>query len=792
MPFFAHSHPDLPREQWQPLRDHLLTCARNAKDFAASFGAGDCAFLCGLLHDLGKYSLAFQKRLEGGKRVDHSLAGAVEAQKFLLSGGLRVLANPLAAIISGHHTGLADGVAQGTEAQSLLDRLRGKDTLPGYTAWQKEISLPQAMPFMPAFPRLTEEEKANQEEVLAFRLFFWVRMLYSCLVDADFLDTEAFIRPEKAARRGGYPALEALHDTFDRFMSEIEAKAKPGEVNTQRAIVLAACRREALASQGVFSLTVPTGGGKTLSSLAFALDHAQKHGLRRIIYVIPYTSIIEQTAEVFREALGPCLAHAVLEHHSNAAEDKPEKLPEAADDHEDARTLAFENWDAPIIVTTAVQFFESLFASRSSRCRKLHRIAESVIVLDEAQTIPTSLFRPCCAAIKELTGMYRASAVLCTATQPEVGITPWNRNGLTDVQEIIPDVPGLFRALDRVRVDNIGTLEPPALAARLAAHHRVLCIVNTRAEARELCERLRDNPQDREATDGAHPHGEWNDDSPQGAGDAVFHLSTWMCPAHRKDVLQHVKELLKNPDNPLVRLVATSLIEAGVDIDFPVVYRAMTGVDSIAQAAGRCNREGRLELGQKGQTFVFSFPGTLRGEMDRRKNAAEAVQRKNLPLLSPEAVSFYFRELHSLAGPDGLDKPQILRRIRESLVGDSNGPLFPFRSVDRNFRFIDDHTVPLIIPYDDEAREALDTLREGKADRHLYRLLQQWTVGVPERAINGLTACGAAKTVGFAGQHYELVNEDLYRGLKKRQSTGPAWGLDLRNPVFREVEGLTF
>lgn len=759
MLFYAHSIPGQPPEQWQSLHAHLTATASSAAAFASAFGCGEWAFLCGLLHDLGKYSQAFQKRLHGGKRVDHSLAGAIEATRFLESRSYGVFANPLAHIISGHHTGLANGVSEKEGGPSLRERLQTKDALPDYAAWQQEIALPQSLPPLPSF---SGTHKAD----VAFSIFFWIRMLYSCLVDADFLDTESAITPEKAAQRSGYPDLGILHEAFNAFMARKTAAAKPGTVNEQRAKVLAACRKAALQDQGIFSLTVPTGGGKTLSSLAFALDHAARHSLRRVIYVIPYTSIIEQTAEVFREALGADLAHAVIEHHASA-EEKTALLPQDADQREDTRTLAFENWDAPIIVTTAVQFFESLFAARASRCRKLHNIAGSVIILDEAQTLPTPLFRPCLAALRELSGMYRASIVLCTATQPEVGIKPWNRNGLEGVREIAPDPPALFKALERAQVRSLGSVDMPALAERLVAHERALCIVNTRSQARDLYELLRDRlPK-------GHP---------------LFHLSTWMCPAHRKAVLAGIRAMLHDPANQPLLVVATSLVEAGVDLDFPVVYRALAGVDSIAQAAGRCNREGKLSMGH---TYVFSLPDRLRGEMDRRRGATEAVLRDGLPLLSPEAVTQYFNDLHSTVGSTGLDMPGILRRVQEN----AEKGLFPFRSIERDFCFIEDYDLPLIIPYDSNARAALRRLSAGQADRALYRSLQQWIVGVPQTTMAELLGKSAAP-VGFAGQHYALINDDIYDGLIQEQAkapaTAPGVGLDVRDPVFRRQEGLVW
>lgn len=756
MPFYAHSLTQKTEEHWQLLKDHLENASTLAADFGAAFNCRDWAAWLAFLHDLGKYSHLFQKRLRGGSRVDHSLAGALEAMRLLEQTGLKSLRHIAAHVISGHHTGLADGIPTGNAGVSLKERLAGRGKLPDYSAWASELSLPP----LPAAPPALKRENAAD---CAFAFFFWARMLFSCLVDADFLDTEAFIQPERAALRGGYPLLETLAQKLDETLAQMAAQAKPSPVNDRRAEVLAACRRAAAQTPGLFSLTVPTGGGKTLSSLAFAFDHAKKHNLRRIIYVIPYTSIIEQTAGVFRRAFGPELAHAVLEHHSNVAETE-KKSPEDADDLEDARSLAFENWDAPIIVTTAVQFFESLFAARSSRCRKLHRIAQSVVVLDEAQTLPPALLRPCLAAVKELAASYGTSFVLCTATQPEVGVKPWNRNGLTGVREITPDVPALFQALERVDVEFIGQVEMEDLAERLRGCARALCIVNTRPQARDLAEAL------------------------HGAGQRVFHLSTWMCAAHRKEVLARVQEMLADETQPDLLLVATSLIEAGVDIDFPIVYRAMAGLDSIAQAAGRCNREGRLP---RGHTFVFDLPATARGEQSRRQSACRAVLRAGLPFLSPAATAMYFDELYSVEGAGGLDQPGILRRAAET----AKQCLFPFRSVEKDFRFIRDYELPLLIPYNDEARAALALLRENRVSRPLYRKLQQWTVGVPERSLAALLAAGSIEAVGPAGQHYALLNEDLYSGLRgnpRPDSAGLELGLDIRNPAFMEIDSGIF
>jgi len=750
MKYYAHSTTG-PEEEWQGLAEHLNETAELAGRFAAAFNSQIWAYLAGLPHDLGKYTLEFQKRLHGGPRVDHSLAGALEVMTCLKKAGYpSSLGRLMAHIISAHHTGLMDG-------ESLESRLARSDHIPDYSAWASEISLtaPPALPIL-VKPE-PEESRPEWRERTAWALFFWARMIFSCLVDADWLNTEAFLQPDQSARRGAFPPLGELKAAVDAYLLTKTRQAEPTTVNKRRSEVLMACRRAAKLEPGLFSLTVPTGGGKTLSSLAFALDHALAQGMGRIIYVSPYTSIIDQTAAVYREALGQSLAKAVLEHHSGVVENTPTTAAEA-DDEEDvrlARTLAFENWEAPIIVTTAVQFFESLFAAQKSKCRKVHNIAASVVVLDEAQTLPWPFFRPCLAALKELTASYRVSVVLATATQPEVGAKPWNRGGLAGVREIIEDVPALFRDLDRVKIEFIGTLSLSELAARLMETERVLCIVNTRLQARDLSERL------------------------QQAGRRVFHLSTWMCPAHRRKVLAQVKELLLERNGPPFALVSTSLIEAGVDIDFPVVYRALAGLDSIIQAGGRCNREARLI---SGQVFVFEWPESPRGDLSRRCRAGLAAMQKGWSPLSPEAITFYFNEIGSILGSERLDKKGILQQVAEN----AESGRFPFQSVARDFRLIEDNGLPLIIPYNEEAEAALDALRRDAGERNLHRRVQQWVVNVPAYSLNELVKVGAAARVGGAGLYYELANKAIYK------MGEPALGLDVWNPAFMEAEHLVF
>lgn len=469
--FFAHSLPDQPTSRWQPLPEHLNAVGERAGECAAWFGATALAVAAGRLHDVGKYSAEFQARLRGDpQRVDHSSWGAKLALE--RCGPLGAL---LAYGIAGHHAGLANGRGEG-ERTALQDRVAAP--LPPLSdQWQRDITLPAALGAPTGF-------KPGSHGRGSFQLAFLARMLFSCLVDADFLDTEAFYRrtesDQPSPRVRPMPDLAALRTRLDAHLGTFKADT---DVNHIRAQVLQHVRAQAGSQPGLFSLTVPTGGGKTLASLAFALDHALAHGLRRVIFVIPFTSVVEQNAAVFRHALGDLGDDAVLEHHSAfVASPTPRTDPDRYEAQKKLQ-LAMENWDAPIVVTTAVQFFESLFAARPSQCRKLHNIAASVVVIDEAQTMPLKLLRPCVAAIDELTRNYRSSVVLCTATQPALE-APKFEGGLNQVRELAPDVARLFRQLERVRVRHIRTLDDDALAAELRARPQVLCIVNNRRHAR--------------------------------------------------------------------------------------------------------------------------------------------------------------------------------------------------------------------------------------------------------------------------------------------------------------------
>ena len=741
---FAHSTSRPDRADWQPLREHLHHVADLAAQRAAKFGAGEWGCIAGLLHDLGKYSDEFQARLEGHSgRVDHSTAGAVEAGK-----RFQALAPPLQFVVAGHHAGLANGgEEEHNQRSSLRDRLA--TAVADYSAYTGEIELSTDLPR----PRLALHKHARgRNDRAGFQAAFFTRMLFSCLVDADYLDTEAFYdRVEgRTSRRVQPPSLAELKPRLASYLAALAARADDTSVNRERAGILAACRAAAREDPGLFTLTVPTGGGKTLASLAFAVDHALEHGLERVIYVIPYTSIIEQNAAVFREGLG---AEAVLEHHS-AFVDDPKTAPEA----QDKLRLAMENWDAAVVVTTAVQFFESLFADRPARCRKLHNIARAVVILDEAQTLPLPLLRPCVAALDELARNYGTSVVLCTATQPALIETDDEgtsfKSGFRDVREIAPVPKRLYQTFKRVIVRQLGDLDEPALAARLREHEQALCIVNTRAHARELYERL---------------NGE----------DGCFHLSALMCPKHRSQRLDEIRERLKPKAPQRCIVVSTSLVEAGVDVDFPAVYRAEAGIDQIAQAAGRCNREGRLS---QGEVFVFRPAGRrLVGEQNRRATAASGVFRRHDDPLALDAIEEFFREVYwseSAGAQDGLDKKQILGRLEERKAD----LLFPFETIAREFRLIEDGMLPILIPFDANARRLLKELETTERVGEVARCLQPYVVQVPPGQFARLCAAGVVQPVApqrFGEQFCALVSDSLYR---------PDVGLTWDDPTYRAAE----
>lgn len=702
MKYYAHSTESADKADWQPLEEHLNNVADLSATFADVFGAREWGRCAGFFHDSGKATAAFQHRLEGSpQRVDHSTFGAKMANKY--SGRLGIL---LAYIIAGHHGGLANG---GEQKGQLHHRLKHKSIpedahlLPGFQC-DHELKLPFSL---------------TRGKAGFFSLSFFTRMIFSCLVDADFLDTEKFCSPGKTSERQYYSRrndLPGLWNSFHNHMKKIIHNAKQTPVNILRKEIYQQCVEKADMPRQVFSLTVPTGGGKTLSSMAFALRHANYHGMRRIIYAIPFTSIIEQNAGVFKKIFG---SGKVLEHHSNFIEkdDQGEQITQLR------HRLATENWDAPIVVTTNVQFFESLFAGKTSRCRKLHNIAGSVIILDEAQAIPTEYLRPCLAALGELIDHYGCSVILCTATQPALDDeSSLRKEALPDIYEIVSSPDTLFRKLKRVQVEFIGQKSDEQLAGLLKKEQQVLCIVSTKSQARTTFELLSDL-------------------------DGIFHLSTNMYPLHRRNVLKEIRKRLKAGQT--CRVVSTSLVEAGVDLDFPVVYRAMAGLESIAQAAGRCNREGHLnDQGLFGRVYVFESEKMPSMPWLKRciTKAGEALRA--LPDKDPiglETMRRYFELLYDM---EPLDGKKIMQLLNPSFL--DKDLVFPFREVAEKFRFIEEDSVGVIIGIDPETHPLVKELRSTEYIQTTLRKLQPYIVSVRTVDVDTLHREGALEIINDA------------------------------------------
>lgn len=668
----------------QSIEAHLKGTGELAETFAAEFGAAANGKLCGLAHDIGKYSDEFQLRLRGGKKVDHATAGAIECFK--------IKAAFEAVCVIGHHSGLPNvghKDADTTESQTFFGRkLRAEQGgIPDYRKnWNGHIALPQDY-FRPSGR--------------GFATAFYIRMLYSCLVDADYIDTETFMNGD--AGRGNYEPLSALCDKLTAYISKWNNPTR--EIDILRQKILNSCIEKASAPRGIFSLTVPTGGGKTVASMAFALNHAVANSMKRIIYVIPYTSIIEQNAKVFRDILGQ---ENVVEHHSSVSYE----LSENADELEYRSALATENWDAPVIVTTAVQFFESLYANRSSKCRKLHNIANSVIIFDEAQMIPSNNLRPCVAAIAELVRAYNATAVLCTATQPAIDEMLLEYSKKESVVELCPDVDGMFEKFRRTSFEKEGRLTTDELVSRLESQQQVLCIVNTRKFAQEVYEAL--------------------------PSEGRFHLSTLMCPVHREQKLDEIRERLKS--GKTCRVVSTSLIEAGVDVDFPRVFREMAGLDSILQAAGRCNREGKRSA-ESSIVTVFESENKVNKLIAVNRDAAEETVRDWTQPNTTSTIERYFKAYRDFLRND--DKSGVMTASEKGISGCG----LPFEWIAKEFKLIDQNTFAVYIPIG-EGKELVSRLREGERSRELYRKAGMYSVSVYENHFNALINAGAAEPFG--------------------------------------------
>lgn len=727
---FAHSREGEPEERWEPLPDHLERVARLAGGFAEAFGASPWGTLAGLWHDLGKYRPEFQRRLRGSaEQVEHAGVGAALGRSKDRSGaGLA-----LAFAIAGHHAGLANLKAQGdTSLTPLLARIADNESaLREVLTLAPQPIVGREIPSLP-LPLQEPAQGTHVADDLRRSYELWVRFLFSALIDADRLATQAFYEPNARASNSRLGSIGELARELDAHLATLTSD---GEVGRVRAQVLADCRAASQIEPGLFSLTAPTGAGKTLSSMAFALSHALYHGLQRVIVVVPYTSIIEQNAAVYRRALG---AQNVIEHHS--ALDEP-TLERADRETEIRRRLATENWDAPVIVTTTVQFYETLFSNRPAVCRKLHNVARAVVILDEAQTLPTGFLSCLLDAFRDLAGNFGSSIVVSTATQPALGRRETLPRGLENVREIVSDPGAIARALDRVRIswpDPDAAATPYlALASELASHERVLAIVHLRKDARALAELLPEKGR--------------------------FHLSALMCPAHRLQTIQAVDRALRKDET--CRVVATQLVEAGVNLDFPVVYRALAGFDSLAQAAGRCNREGHK---QKGDFRVFRAEtqppaGTLRLALE----SAEALLRRHgehLNFVEGSYFEEFFRMLYAKCEHDRKGVQAERAHLNFATVGEL------MHVIEDGF------TTPVVAPWGDGPERLAALASMPVPTREALRALQPFIVQLRENDVRRLRSIGALDDIhevvsGLSPPFHQLYSPEF--GLVVKEDARP-------------------
>lgn len=717
MKFLAHISDD--REREQSVREHLEGVATLAKEFADEFGYGDWAYGAGMLHDIGKYSEKFQRRLRGsGEKVDHATAGAQLCQRLKKEKGQFYAV--LAYCIAGHHAGLPDTGESADTGERATFTGRMKKKVENYQAYEEEISIPTLeTPFF----------KVENRKDPTFEMSFLIRMLYSCLVDADFLDTENFMKNGKTGRKHGQ-SIPGLLDRLNRHIAGWLDNDDRDTINGHRTEILKSCIEKGKIKRGLFRLTVPTGGGKTVASLAFALNHAKENGMQRIIYVIPYTSIIEQNARVFCDILGE---ENVLEHHSNIDyESSDEFLP---------KQLAAENWDMPVVVTTNVQFFESLFSNKSSQCRKLHHIANSVIIFDEAQMLPNDYLLPCIAAMEELIRYYKSSVVLCTATQPS--LEPFFSPDMQYI-ELCPRMEAQFQFFKRSEMKNLGKISEMELLDRLRAEKQALCILNTKKSVQKLYDEIK--------------------------GEGVYHLSTFMYPKHRKAQLDMIRKRLKSGMRCIV--IATSLVEAGVDLDFQTVYRQVAGVDSMIQAAGRCNREGKNDISDS-PTYIFQMEENQKiPGQELQIDTAKRVLLDYEDITSLEAVQEYFSELYRFKG-SALDKKKVMEKFQKGR--------YAFDRVGKEFKLIEQCTKTVLIPREERAKEIAEELKYKGVTKALMREAGQYCVNVYENLFKELYDAGVVDAVS------EDLKEEFFVLQDCRKNYSDETGLQINVPLGQDI-----
>lgn len=681
----------------QPLRDHLLNVANYSRKYASDFGACEEAYFMGYLHDIGKYKSDFQDYIKGisKNRVGHAAEGAIKILDLMNEIGI-LYALPVAC----HHTGLKD--------------LGEKNELGGNTFYSMINRHDEQLLFIPEdiIPSIPKNLKKMDTEnpYQAFSFATYIKMLFSCLVDADWTDTEEFVKQIKRK------TISYDYGELYKKLIDVIPKNDGRKINNIRAEILKQCINKSTDNQGLFSLTVPTGGGKTYASLAFALNHAKVHGLNRIIYVIPYTSIIEQNAQVISEAIGE---EYVLEHHSGK---------EYGEDNQ-SMIWASENWDIPIILTTNVQFFESFFSNKTSKCRKLHNISKSVVIFDEVQIIPLQYISPSYFAISELIKNYKVTSVLCSATQPNIKNYIYKN---LKISEIIDNPIELNESLKRVKYEFVGGKTDDEIIDMTYDMNQNLIIVNSRKHAFLLFNKIFKKIKN------------------------VYHLSTLMNPVHRTEIINKIKEDLKDKKN--IILVSTQLIEAGVDIDFQAVFRSMAGIDSIVQSAGRANRENKSN---EGKVIIFEsnekygkIPRILRPFATVAKGVIDAMGEKAYEL---EGINKYYSNLYSLAEKDNqLDNKNILSEFSMQ----QNNLVFNYEKVAEKFKLIENNTYNLVIGRTIESKKIISKIKNGDYNYKTIREVGKYIVNIYENELRKLQGDNVVEEI-IEGL-FILTNDNYY------------------------------
>lgn len=730
MDYYARKTQTPEGERYQLLQEHLANVAALCKQLAEKVGCGSLGHLLGWTHDLGKYQEKFQQRLRGKTHhAPHAWVGSAWLLTRASNANDNVsaqLLRLLALIVASHHTGLPD-------LETFREKWREYLNLWPTVAKelpsdQRDCSVGEHVAKLPDWLRSLLDAPPRtgcQKEVQCwFRVALFLRFLLSALVDADRLDSAYFEYGIPAQLQGrGKPNFRAFQTRLISYVASKQRGETPSVSDSLmrlRNVAFEQCREAADKPQGTYSLTLPTGLGKTLSSMVFALGHAAHHDLDRVIVVIPYTSIIEQNAAEYANALG---RENVLEHHSNF---DFRRIPDTCDQPEDYASryeLAIENWDAPVIVTTTVQFFETLFSNHPTPLRKLHNIARSVIILDEVQTLPVALLDPCLYVLNALVTDFGCTVVLSTATPPAFE----TRNILGNIVPLISTPPETYRTVQKVKVEWRVTRENSEayystweeLAQEIALLDRVLVVVSKREDAKALAKALLTFIDDKER-------------------DSVFHLSALMCPAHRFDVLQRIRERLSTTSLPC-RVVSTQLVEAGVDLDFPVVYRALAGLDSVVQAAGRCNRERLLETGR---VIIFQPPsqpppGVLRKATEVTMNLIRSTGEQSLDPFDCNSVERFFASLYYLSDNDSKSIATLTSQLK-------------FDTIAKEFRLIeDDYLYAVVVPYG----ESLSLIDQAKTSvgtptfKQIMRQLQRYVVQIYSKTFQEMWRVGAVRGI---------------------------------------------